>query len=210
MATGMPTKTVNNYCVYECISTLQKEVRRGNADHAMYWAAELTDSGLIAHVLSRLEVMAQEDIGLGDPQAVIFAAVAINKARDWVKKKNDAYWLALANAVSTLCAARKSRHADEFQCVIRGRRKRGLRLEIPDYGLDKHTRAGKKLGRGMRHFLTDGAVLENVVPDRPYKEEAEKYWIDDYENPQPADKNLFGDVKAPEEPDEENRYAKGY
>ena len=40
--------------------------------------------------------------------------------------------------------------------------------------------------------------------------ETENYWIDDYENPQPADKNLFGDVKAPEEPDEENRYAKGY
>ena len=41
-------------------------------------------------------------------------------------------------------------------------------LRMPEYALDKHTRRGKGLGRGMKHFYEEGAMLANChIPD-PY------------------------------------------
>jgi hypothetical protein len=49
--------------------------------------------------------------------------------------------------------------------------------EIPDWALDQHTLAGKKLGRGLDHFREEGAKL--VPPptaDDPYEDEAYRLW----------------------------------
>jgi hypothetical protein len=45
-------------------------------------------------------------------------------------------------------------------------------LEIPDYALDQHTARGRRLGRGVHQFFTEGALIENAadLPD-PYYEE---------------------------------------
>lgn len=32
-------------------------------------------------------------------------------------------------------------------------------LGVPDYAINKHTEAGRTLGRGIQHFLTEGAIL---------------------------------------------------
>jgi len=37
---------------------------------------------------------------------------------------------------------------------------------IPDYALDMHTADGKKLGRGLRHFLEEGAQVAPELPER--------------------------------------------
>ena len=74
-----------------------------------------------------------------------------------------------------LCArAKKSRLADHFQAVCRGRNAENV-LEIPDYALDMHTRKGQAMGRGIDHFRQVGALLENKadIPD-PYEEECYK------------------------------------
>jgi len=42
----------------------------------------------------------------------------------------------------------------------------GVRPEIPDVALDVHTRRGQLMGRGLVHFLSEGALVENEVPDR--------------------------------------------
>ena len=41
-----------------------------------------------------------------------------------------------------------------------------VRPEIPDVALDVHTRRGQQMGRGLAHFLADGAQVENEVQDR--------------------------------------------
>jgi hypothetical protein len=35
-----------------------------------------------------------------------------------------------------------------------------------DVVLDVHTRRGQLMGRGLRHFLAEGALVENEMPDR--------------------------------------------
>ena len=42
----------------------------------------------------------------------------------------------------------------------------GQRPVIPDYALDMHTAAGRRLGRGIRHFLEEGAVVEPELAER--------------------------------------------
>lgn len=55
----------------------------------------------------------------------------------------------------------------------------GLRLEIPDYALCKHTGKGRERGRGWEHWFTEGCKL--VPPPQEefetYRTEAEDAWI---------------------------------
>ena len=44
------------------------------------------------------------------------------------------------------------------------------RLEIPDYALDMHTYRGRKMGRRIGHFFTEGAKLENQAMEDPYEQ----------------------------------------
>lgn len=76
-----------------------------------------------------------------------------------------------------MCRAVKSREGDHFQASI------GLRsiLEeftpvIPDWAVDMHTPRGKKMGRGLEHFLSEGCQLKPPAsPDR-YECEARRMW----------------------------------
>ena len=56
------------------------------------------------------------------------------------------------------------------------------KIPIPDYALDKHTVKGKQKGRGVEHFLTVGAHLENQTFDRsdPYHDEASELWSSNF------------------------------
>ncbi len=173
---GIPNRTRNGKCPWECISALQKFVRRGMELEAMEIAAELSYSHL-AIALNRLRVIAHEDIGLANPQAVRLAQVWTEQAWAWNKTKNGAWKLALANVVLMLCRSPKSREADHFQCVAFDHVDRGQVVEIPDFALCKHTRRGRKLGRGVDHFREVGTVLNPIPPglDR-YEEEAYAVW----------------------------------
>lgn len=64
-------KTKNGYNLDEVVSALQKSIRRGLEEDAMYWALEMVDSGYIRYMWRRLLVIASEDIGPADPQTVI-------------------------------------------------------------------------------------------------------------------------------------------
>ena len=59
--------TCHLYLTDEVMSILQKAVRRGNAYDAMYWAAELDQSGMGKGALDRLTVVASEDVSLTVP-----------------------------------------------------------------------------------------------------------------------------------------------
>jgi hypothetical protein len=44
---------------------------------------------------------------------------------------------------------------------------------IPDYAIDKHTKAGRELNRGISHFMKEGAIL--VGECEKYKAQSEQY-----------------------------------
>lgn len=171
--------TPGGYGSYEVTSALQKAVRRGQEEEALYWALELIAVAK-AICLKRLRVIALEDIGLADPTAVAHALSAIDLCATWHQKDGGSGWrIALANAVLVLCRAEKSRLADNFQRAVRARKDEGWHPDIPDEALDKHTKRGKAMGRGFAHFVEVSTHLENEttsVPDQ-YRERAEAAWI---------------------------------
>ena len=170
-------KTKGGYDLAEAISAIQKCIRRGLEQDAMYWALELMPR-YRGYLWKRLKVISMEDIGIGTPCSMtVVRALADNFDEFYKEGKFGPCKLALANAILLMCRSKKSRVADHFQaaCVMEHRTEE---KDIPDFALDKHTLRGKKMGRGFDHFRDEGTKLQNEseqVAD-PYKEEAFKAW----------------------------------
>lgn len=170
-------KTQNGYEAFEVVSALQKAIRRGDEEHALYWALEL-EASAPSWLWARLRVIAQEDVGLADPTAMMIVHVSEDAYERARKAKKKGLRLAVINAVLALVRAPKSRLADHAMLAMDARRRRGWRPEIPDYAKDKHTRAGRALGRTWKHFVDEAARLENRAGIRdPYETEATEYLL---------------------------------
>jgi replication-associated recombination protein RarA len=170
--------TLSNYQFGEVLSALQKMIRRGNEIDAMYWAVEL-ESGFPMHLWNRLEIIAHEDIGIGDPAVPALIAAYKGQYLDMVRRKNGGRRLVLANAILLMCRAQKNRTADNFACFVY--KSAALKeMPIPDVALDMHTARGRQLGRGLEHFYEEGAELStpekaaNTANDLFYEQEAKK------------------------------------
>lgn len=62
---------------YNLASALIKSVRNSDTDAALYWLARLIEGGADPiFIARRLSILASEDIGLADPQAIVQAAAA--------------------------------------------------------------------------------------------------------------------------------------
>jgi replication-associated recombination protein RarA len=163
--------TKGGYRCDEVASALQKCIRRGLEEQALFWATELDLSGFGEYVWKRLRIIASEDVGLADNSvAPTISALCANWREQ--KKKSDTKHaperLFLVHAVLILARARKSRTVDH--ALIAMYEAPRARREIPDFALDKHTAKGRTLKRGWRHFWEHGARLENKTPaDDPYE-----------------------------------------
>ena len=94
---------------YAVISALIKSVRGSDPDAALYWLARMLASGDdVRFICRRLCILAAEDIGLADPNALIFAEAAAS-ACDRVGLPEAK--LILGEAVIYLAAAPKSNSA---------------------------------------------------------------------------------------------------
>jgi len=164
-------RTSGGYDPFEVLSALQKEIRRGNEYEAVYWGTELATTN--PNMLwKRLRIIASEDIGLADPTATIVVD-ALKRNWDSITRKNGASRLFLVHAVLHLARAPKSRTVDDLLTTIYGEMEfEKKKLPIPDYALDTHTFRGKLMGRGFKHFLAEGAKLNNEKLENPYKESA--------------------------------------
>lgn len=168
-----PWLTKGGYDFYEVLSALQKTIRRGDKEAALYWSTELYLSEYEAHAWKRLLIIATEDVGMADP--MIF--VQIRALYDsWLerKKESDAK-LFFIDAVLRLVNATKWRGTDSALIVFfEGERSH---RDIPDYALDVHTNAGRRLGRGYEHFFIEGAKIENSTLQDPYEKQAKEIRI---------------------------------
>lgn len=164
----MQPSTLNNYDFYEVLSSLQKEIRRGNEENALFWALELESSTKIYKkaLWNRLRVIASEDIGIANILMPILIDT-LNRAYDAKQEL-----LFVAHAVLALCRSPKSRIVDDF-CIVVQRIKH---LDIPDYALDMHTFRGQLKNRGKKHFHEIGSKLanESTTIKNIYKNRSEK------------------------------------
>jgi replication-associated recombination protein RarA len=150
---------------FEVSSAFQKAIRRGEEEVAMRMGEELFDSGFGEYCWKRMKIITSEDVGLAEPNmpAVIWSLYQIYQEQ--VKKKDEKHCperLYLYHAIILLVRAKKSRYVDWALTYIRETNKK-LKLEIPDYAYDMHTRKGKAMSRGMDHFYNEGSKLENIA-----------------------------------------------
>lgn len=153
--------TISNHPLGEVASAFQKAIRRGLEDEALHWGVELDLSNFGEYAWKRMRIMTSEDVGLAEANlpATIYALY-----QNWLdqRKKKDVKHgperLFLVHAILLLVRARKSRIVDHALITYYGNH---THRTIPDYALDKHTGAGRRLGRGVEHFFTEGIQLSN-------------------------------------------------
>lgn len=157
--------TVDGYNCAEVASALQKCIRRGLEEDALFWATELDRSNFGAYVFKRLRIIASEDIGPADPQAVLVIRALSDNWHEQRKKDDSRHAperLFLVHAVQYLCRAAKSRSVDHALVVnYEGPRPK---REVPDFAIDKHTGRGRARKRGWNHWWEEGCRLGNPMP----------------------------------------------
>jgi hypothetical protein len=187
-------RTKHNYDAYEVVSALQKCIRRGLEEDALYWAYELakSDSKSYSWLWQRLKIIASEDVGPANFAMPILIDVLY---RNWQKKKDNDLWY--TNAVIALARSPKSRIVDNAirmlltkdalgrwgnapipeECVVEANLERAKEptcfdKKIPGFAMDMHTPAGKRYGLGMKDFYEEGAKLVNCTLPDPYESRA--------------------------------------
>lgn len=162
-------ETTGGYPVGEVTSSLQKSIRRGLEQEAMFWVLELVESGYAKYAWKRLTIIAAEDIGIADLQAVIVTYAAWAATKDFSSSFSKAPGPRLeflGPVVLYLCRAPKCREGDDFCWYIMERRKRGWKLQVPDFALDDHTNRGRKMKRGRKFWFDEASKLENAIEVR--------------------------------------------
>jgi replication-associated recombination protein RarA len=103
-------RTLHDFPADEVISSLQKEVRRGNTENAALLAYEMltTSAELEEYLWGRLQVISVEDVGFGEPQAPILIETLYQMHHRLPRPRGDRYLYAI-HAVRYLCACQKER-----------------------------------------------------------------------------------------------------
>lgn len=152
----------------ELRSALQKSIRRGLLENALLVAYELFHTGIEAEEMlwDRLHVISVEDVGFGRPDAPVIVDALSRMRESFPWPAGDRFVFA-AHAVRLLATSPKDRTTDELaNWTAHLVEDEGVLPDIPDLALDVHTRRGQLMGRGLVHFLSEGAQVANEVPDR--------------------------------------------
>lgn len=154
--------TKKGYDFYEVASAFQKSIRRGLLEDAMYWAIELYESGYEEFAWKRMMIMASEDVGLGEPSCIV-QVMSLKQSFDFLMLRKDigAKKLPFTHAVVVLVKSRKSRFMDHAITVYWQQNKEEIK-PVPEWAFDKHTRKGKAMGRGLKHFYDDACMIVNA------------------------------------------------
>ena len=152
---------------YNLISALHKSVRGSDCDAALYWLARMLEGGEDPlYIARRMVRMANEDIGLADPQAVQQALAAKDVVDFLGTPEGD---LALAQCVIYLATAPKSNAAYVAFNAARQAAKETGSVSPPAHILNAPTRLMKDLGYGKGYVYdpdtADGFSGQNYFPD---------------------------------------------
>ena len=79
-------KTPGGYRNSEVTSALQKSIRRGLEEEALFWGSELDLAGYGAYAWKRLRIIASEDIGLADPGVCVQVRTLYE---NWVEQRKN-------------------------------------------------------------------------------------------------------------------------
>ncbi len=150
---------------FDTISAFIKSVRGSDPDAALYWLAKMVYAGEDPRfIFRRLLVLASEDIGLADPQALAHTAAAA-QAYDYVGLPEGRYHL--AQATLYLATAPKSNSTMAFfdaLAVVEGEREGEVPVHLRDGSRDKDT-LGHGAGYAYPHAYRDHWVAQQYLPE---------------------------------------------
>ena len=162
---------------YDAASALIKSLRGSDPDAAMYWLARMLEAGEDPRFLARrLVILAAEDIGNADPQALVLANAA---AQATERVGMPECRIILAQATSYLALAPKSNASYlAIDRAIEDVRTKAV-LPVPRHLQDSHYPGAEKLGHGQdyayAHDGEDGWVNQDYLGvDRTYYEPTDR------------------------------------
>ena len=162
---------------YDLISAMIKSIRGSDADAAIYWLARMLEGGEdLRFLCRRLVILASEDVGNADPQALPMA-VACMQACELIGLPESEFML--SQTVAYLALAPKSNAAT----VAIGTARKDVReqkiVQVPQHLRDSHSASADRQGRGegylYSHDSPDAIAEQDYLGvDRSYYEPVDR------------------------------------
>lgn len=156
---------------YDSASALIKSIRGSDPDAGLYWLARMLEGGEdVRFLCRRLVILASEDVGNADPQALPLAVAAM-QACEMVGLPECQ--LTLAQVVAYLACAPKSNAATLAIGAARDDIRQGRTLPVPRHLRDRHYQGAARLGHGegyqYSHNEEGGVAAQDYLGvDREY------------------------------------------
>ncbi len=142
---------------YDLLSCLQKSIRGSDPDATVFYLAKLLEGGDLISACRRLQVIANEDIGLAYPMAAVFTRAAVESARELGLPEAR---IPLVNAAVMLATAPKSNSAYEALAKASDAIGQGKGQNVPE-----HLRSPLFKGYKYPHAYPDHYVAQQYLPD---------------------------------------------
>ncbi len=156
---------------YDVASALIKSLRGSDPDAGLYWLARMLEAGEdVRFIARRLVILASEDVGNADPQALLVAMAAWQSVEAVGLPECQ---IPLAQCVTYLACAPKSNASYAGILAARADVSGGRLLPVPRHLRDKHTSSVKVDGSGegyrYAHDAEGGVVAQDYLGvDRTY------------------------------------------
>jgi putative ATPase len=167
---------------FNLISALIKSVRNSDASAALYWLARMIEGGADpVFIARRLCILASEDVGLADPQAIVQTAAAAQITH--LIGLPEALF-PLAQATIYLAQAPKSNLVKTAYTAAAGDAAASAREPVPLHLRNAVTSLLKNIGYGQNYrYIHDDPAAEREMPCLP-----ERFQGRDYLSGQPGSK----------------------
>ncbi len=162
---------------YDTISAFIKSMRGSDPDAALYWLAKMIVAGEDPRFIARrIVILAAEDIGLADPQALV-VAVAAHHAVEFIGWPEGE--LPLAEATVYCATAPKSNASAKGIWSAKADIEQGRTLEVPAHLKDTHYKGAARFGHGKdykyAHDYEGHVVAQQHLPEqRKYYEPSDQ------------------------------------
>lgn len=158
---------------YDIASAFIKSMRGSDPQAAIYWLARLLESGEDPRFIARrIVILASEDVGNADPQALVVATAAL-QAAEFVGLPECQ--LILSQAVLYLATAPKSNASTLAIGKARADVREGRTLPVPAHLRDSHYAGAEKLGQGQGYQYAHD--FEGGWVDQDYLGEERTYYV---------------------------------
>lgn len=152
---------------YDLLSAFQKSIRGSDVDASLHYLARLIQNGDLVSIGRRLRIIAYEDIGLANPDAVNETLHAVQTAEQVGFPEAR---IPLAYITVRLALSPKSNVAYKaLDSAMRAIMETDRALNIPDYLKDAHYKGASKLGHGVDyqypHDYPSGIVKQQYLPN---------------------------------------------